>query len=145
MTRLLPLGLECKDLRSPAKLNMFIFPSLHVLKSERRLLPRRTPIRQTSSTQQLGSIDGLKGTAAHRGRLGVEKRAEMDGDDDKVREVLQSQKCIRQRRVWCRHYSIGRRREVKLVRKLEGRTPKAADPARKPRAPEAEEAQTRLW
>ena len=26
----------------------------------------------------------------------------MDGDDDKVREVLQSQKCIRQRRVWCR-------------------------------------------
>ncbi|EDR16033.1 uncharacterized protein LACBIDRAFT_301683 [Laccaria bicolor S238N-H82] len=45
--------------------------------------------------------------------------------DDKVRTVLQSQTCIRQWRVWCRHD----------VRKLGGRKPKVADPARKPRAP----------
>ena len=34
---------------------------------------------QTSRTQQSGPNDGLKGTRAHRGRLGVEKRAEKVG------------------------------------------------------------------
>ena len=53
--------------------------SLHVLECERRLLPRRTPIRQTSRTQQSEPNDGLEGTSAHRGPLVVEKLREKLG------------------------------------------------------------------
>jgi hypothetical protein len=68
-------GLGCKDLRMPAKLEMLIFLSLGVLKSERRILPRRTPIRQTSRIQQSGPSRGLKGTSAHPrvGKMRTEK------------------------------------------------------------------------
>ncbi|KIK00207.1 hypothetical protein K443DRAFT_7864 [Laccaria amethystina LaAM-08-1] len=79
MTTLLLRSLGCKDLRMPAKLEMFIFPALHVLKSKRRLLPRRTPIRQTSRIQQWGPNHGLKGTSSHKEFLGVEMWTEKMG------------------------------------------------------------------
>ena len=62
-----------------AKLEMFIFRSMYILKSKRCRLPIRSPIHQTSRIQGSGPNHGLKGTRAHEGRLGGEIRAEKMG------------------------------------------------------------------